>query len=255
VFRFQFFHGTGGEILEVVVDPRATASNVPNLRAIIARWRTSRPAPMGLPRGEARADRTSVVAPGTELALAHARRVGTVDAVWELVMRYGLSRIEALSRLGEPWTYRVRPFGVRTLLDQIARRRLSVQLLIGNEGLTYVRQGPLPEVRCEGRNVHLRGADVTIKVRAGLLESLWAVRLRASGHQVSSLESYDPDGNPALLMFGMRDRSGGESPAWRAFVDRRTVGGGGRGGVGIRNVSTAPDPHARGGEGLNLQED
>ena len=255
LLRLQFFHASGDEVLQVVVDPHASSSSIPNLRAIIARWRTSRPAPVPVRRAARRADRASILAPGVELALARARRTGGVRAVQEIVGRYGLSRIDALSFLGDPWVYRVRCFAVTRLLEQIARRGLGVQLLIGNEGLTYVRQGPLPEPRCEGRNVVLRDANVSIEVRAAALDSLWAVRLRASGHEVSSLEAYDAEGSPAVLMFGTRDRAGGESPAWRAFVDRRRADGAGRDGVGIRDVSTAPGPHARGGAQPSLQED
>jgi putative hemin transport protein len=249
---FQFRHGSGDRLLEVTVDPRQD----PSLRAALARWRaTAWKDPRGAVRGASRPERVPAWSPGAEMALARARKHGEVAVMRELVMRHGLSRLEVLSLIGEPWAHRIRPFGVKPLLQQIEARRLRIQLLIGNEGLTFVRTGCLSSVAGDGCNVVVREEGLEIRVRVPLIESLWAVRLNSDRREISSLEAYDTAGEPAFLLFGDRPdgQPGVEAATWRSFVDRHRLGRGARGGVGIREVAREPDPRAEGAGGSSIR--
>jgi putative hemin transport protein len=217
---FRFSRDDGDAVLEIEVES-AACSDILRRPSVV-----SSPLARLRQRGAVVPRRAICTSAGLSAALGSARKNGSVEQMQGLVSRHGLTRLEALSWVGEPWARRVRLFDVAAMLEQVVTRQLGVQALIGNPGLSYRRTGTFTKVRRRGGLLALDARDLSIELYDGRLDSLWAVSLQeGDGRSVSSLEAYELDGTPALMLFGAPTSSGGESEAWEAFV-RRIAGPG-----------------------------
>lgn len=219
----RFFGAAGQSLLELHAG--LSGETIFRVRRCVERWQAGRffvpprfqrpPAPSP--------DRPVPTSPGLGVALGIARNGGEQRAVHELSTRHGLSRLEALSLVGPPWARRLEGRGLARALGAVSARGMRVRLLAGNEAATYARSGSLARLQGSGSALTLRDRNTTLNVDLGALHSLWAVSLREGDREVSSLEAFDAQGAPALLVFGHPEHRPRPGDPWNDLCERQTV--------------------------------
>jgi putative hemin transport protein len=138
---------------------------------------------------------------------------------FHLLMKFGVTRTQALRVAGPSRAKRVANNSMGKILDGAAASQDKIMIFVGNRGCLQVfsgkvnkivRMGPWLNVLDPGFNLHLRDDKIATS---------WVVSKPTKSGVVTSLELFDEAGENIALVFRKRDdREKAEDPSWSALL-------------------------------------
>ncbi|MGQ9864426.1 MAG: hemin-degrading factor [Bacteroidia bacterium] len=135
-----------------------------------------------------------------------------------LLRRFGLSRLQALSLMEGKHTRQTTLTFFENLLAQVQQEEIPIMFFVGNEGILQIYTGTIHNL------VHARGwiniMDPTFNLHLNPtgVAYVYQVRKFTEEGEIYSVELLDAEGEVILLMFGARKPSEPPPRAWNAKV-------------------------------------
>ncbi|MCX8072220.1 MAG: hemin-degrading factor [Candidatus Binatia bacterium] len=142
---------------------------------------------------------------------------------FSVLHRFRISRLRALHALGAEWAERARPDALWCLLQHVAASGQPIMIFVGNRGVTQIYKGPIEHVRLAGEWWNVLDEKFNLHVRYTGLGQSWVVRKPVPGGFVTSLETFDNEGNLTVQVFSYREPGRAESSTWRKTVGALTA--------------------------------
>lgn len=137
-----------------------------------------------------------------------------------LLRRFQVRRTQALRLLGPDAARPVDRLSLRPLLQAAAESELPIMIFVGSPGVIQIHSGPVQTLKQYGSWFNVMDPGFNLHVHEPVLTHAWVVRKPTSEGTVSSLELYDTEGEPVVLVFSKRKHGQAESESWRALLER-----------------------------------
>lgn len=137
-----------------------------------------------------------------------------------LVMRYGLSRTEALAAAPEGYAQRLTTDSVRLLLETARDHKAPIMVFVGNPGCIQIHTGTVAELKAIPEWFNVLDPDFQLHLRESGLAEAWWVRKPTEDGDVHALEAFDAQGRALISCFGARKPGIPEREDWRAVLEQ-----------------------------------
>ncbi|MBB4952206.1 putative hemin transport protein [Agrobacterium vitis] len=134
-----------------------------------------------------------------------------------------LSRLKAISSVGDDFAWKVSPQAVATMFEDAVRTQVPLMCFVGNQGCVQIHSGPVSNVKPLGPWLNIMDETFHLHLRADRIAEAWVVRKPTDKGHVTSLEAYDAQGNLIIQFFGKRIEGQDERPQWRTIVENLPV--------------------------------
>jgi len=138
----------------------------------------------------------------------------------KVIKRFGISRHEAVSVIGEPYAYQVEPEAINSFMQQVSEQKISCFVFVGNKGITQIYSGKFQHTKKIGSWMNVLDPNFNLHVLTCTINDVWVVRKPTDFGVVTSLEVYDLDGNISLQFAPTGTRDGEESAEWRLLLEQ-----------------------------------
>lgn len=176
-------------------------------------------------------------AAGAAVHKVHVREAGRVAAYRALVRRhthadqspaaltlrdvqggFHLDRLTALRAAGDDYAREIDAASACELLHRAAQDGTPIKVFTGNRGLVQIHTGPVQHVTVKGPWVSVRDRGFCLHLLETGIASAWRVRKPTADGLVSSLELFDPNGEPIAQFFDARKPGQPERAIWRELL-------------------------------------
>lgn len=134
-----------------------------------------------------------------------------------------LSRLKAVSSVGDDFAWKVSPQAVAAMFEGAARTQVPIMCFVGNRGCIQIHSGPVTNIKSVGPWLNIMDETFHLHLRADQISEAWVVRKPTDKGHVTSLEAYDGLGNLIIQFFGKRIEGQDERPQWRDIVENLPV--------------------------------
>lgn len=135
-----------------------------------------------------------------------------------MLKRLGISRLEALSLVGEQYAKKFPCSLAESALSLAQERQVPIMVFVGNRGIVQIHTGEIDKLLRTGQwfnvldpgfNLHFNTEDIT---------QVWLVRRPTAEGIVTSLEVYNEKDDLVLTLFGERKPGVDEREDWQRLV-------------------------------------
>lgn len=130
----------------------------------------------------------------------------------------GVSRIQAMRLVGEPWAREVTSDALDLLLPQAADSALPIMIFVGNPGCIQIHTGPVSKIVDHKGWINIMDPSFTLHTKRSEITSAWVVRKPMHGTTITTVELYDRRGDNCAILCAQRDPSAPERPEWTALA-------------------------------------
>lgn len=132
-----------------------------------------------------------------------------------LMRKFGVGRTQAL-RLGEgEFTERVTLTSARHVLDQASATETPIMVFVGSPGCIQIHTGPVKKLVEHGPWYNVLDPGFNLHLNESHITDAWVVRKPTEDGDVTSLETFNADGELIAQFFGKRKPGLPELEAWR----------------------------------------
>jgi putative hemin transport protein len=135
-----------------------------------------------------------------------------------MLQKHKVGRQQALRLAGGELAYPVATSAFRHALEAARDGGTDIMIFVSSPGCVQIHTGPISTIKEMGPWLNVLDPGFNLHLRADHLAAAWVVRKPTSDGIVSSLEIFDPAGDPIALMFGKRKPGDPEMTAWRSIV-------------------------------------
>ena len=212
----QFFDADGTAVHKVYLTDRSPREAFFDARERFAAGAQVQPAFTAAP--------PSVDAAGADTVDRKALRAGwrgltNVHGFTGLLKSLGVRRLAAVRQIGPEFATRVSTTGYRDLLEAARDAGIPIMVFVRSRGCTQIHSGPIEKLMESGEYFNIFDPEFHLHIREPRLAEAWIVKKPTKEDIVTALEFYGPGGELCLQIFGVRDKEGKESPAWRHCVE------------------------------------
>ncbi|MCB1423862.1 MAG: hemin-degrading factor [Nitratireductor sp.] len=136
-----------------------------------------------------------------------------------ILKKLNLSRLAAVSSVGEDFAWRIDNSGVEAMMRLSASEALPIMCFVGNPGCIQIHSGPIGNIVPMGPWLNVMDSSFHLHLRLDHITEAWVVRKPTDKGHVTSLEAYDRDGNLIIQFFGKRVEGQDERPGWRVIME------------------------------------
>ncbi|MCO6185248.1 hemin-degrading factor [Rhizobium sp. L1K21] len=213
---FQFFDAAGDAVHKIHLRP---ASNVEAWRALAGELAlANQSSSLQTSASVLEVYENDAAVPHTELRERWEAMTDTHQFVG-ILRKLKISRLAALSTIGDDFAWRLDHDAVALLMEQVAEIAVPIMCFIGNQGCIQIHSGPIKTTKAMGPWLNVMDETFHMHLRNDRLAEIWAVRKPTDKGHVTSLEAYDADGNLVIQFFGKRIEGQDERVEWRAIVE------------------------------------
>ncbi|MFZ6846225.1 hemin-degrading factor [Undibacterium sp. RuTC16W] len=128
----------------------------------------------------------------------------------QILTEFGLSREQAFRLAPEGMAERITSAAVRDLLDESARRQISIMAFLGNEAVTQIFSGKITKTAASDGWYNVLDPEFNLHLRESNLKNGWVVKRG----NVTSVEFFDKNGDLVVSFFGVRERAKPQPQSW-----------------------------------------
>lgn len=147
------------------------------------------------------------------------RRMTDTLQFTRLLKRLQISRLAALSHVGDDFAWPIDDSSVEAMLRLTAAEALPIMCFVGNRGCIQIHTGPVSEIKTMGPWLNILDAGFHLHLRTDQIQQVWAVRKPTQKGHVTSLEAYDAKGDLIIQFFGKRIEGRDEREGWRVVME------------------------------------
>jgi putative hemin transport protein len=136
-----------------------------------------------------------------------------------ILRKLKLSRLKAISSVGEDFAWQVDANSVERMLQDAAAVQVPLMCFVGNRGCIQIHSGPVTTTKTMGPWVNVMDETFHLHLRNDRISELWVVRKPVDLGHVTSLEAYDAEGGLIIQFFGKRIEGQDERAAWREILE------------------------------------
>src|SRR5690606_34459166 len=136
-----------------------------------------------------------------------------------LLQSMKISRLGALTAVGEDYAWTVDSGSVLTMMEQSVAEELPIMCFVNSSGCVQIHSGPIYNIKQMGPWLNVMDETFHLHLRTDLIASCWAVRKPTDKGHVTSLECYDANGEMIIQFFGKRIEGQDERPVWRSIME------------------------------------
>ncbi len=141
-----------------------------------------------------------------------------------LINKFGAERQQAFRLVEGRFTQRAKPEVVRRLLDEAAIDGTSIMVFVSSSGCIQIHSGPVkriePMVTPTAKWINVLDAGFNLHLREDMIENAWIVSKPTDDGVVTSVETFDANGDLMAMFFGSRKPGIPEQQAWRDIAAR-----------------------------------
>ena len=141
-----------------------------------------------------------------------------------LISKFGAERQQAFRLVEGRFTRRAKPEIVRALLDEAAVDGTSIMVFVSSSGCIQIHSGAVkriePMVTPTARWINVLDAGFNLHLREDMIANAWLVKKPTEDGVVTSVETFDANGDLMAMFFGSRKPGIPEQQAWRDIAAR-----------------------------------
>ncbi len=141
-----------------------------------------------------------------------------------LINKFGAERQQAFRLVEGRFTQRAKPDVVRRLLDEAAFDGTSIMVFVSSSGCIQIHSGPVkriePMLTPTARWINVLDAGFNLHLREDMIANAWIVQKPTDDGVVTSVETFDANGDLMAMFFGSRKPGIPEQQAWRDIAAR-----------------------------------
>ena len=141
-----------------------------------------------------------------------------------LINKFGAERQQAFRLVEGRFAERAKPEIVRMLLDEAAIDGTSIMVFVSSSGCIQIHSGPVkriePMVTPTAQWINVLDAGFNLHLREDMIANAWIVSKPTDDGVVTSVETFDANGDLMAMFFGSRKPGIPELQAWRDIAAR-----------------------------------
>ncbi len=147
------------------------------------------------------------------------RSMRDVHQFMGILRRFKVGRVQAFRLAGPEFAERIDNDGFRRALEGAAEQKLPVMIFVNNPGMIQIHTGPVENLKQVGEWFNVLDPDFNLHLLAEGIDSTWVVKKASKDGFITSLETFDKDGNQIAWMFGKRTEGQEELKQWQALAE------------------------------------
>lgn len=213
---FQFFDAQGNAVHKIHLRP---ASNVDEWKALAEDLAlANQSGALEITASDMEVHENDETVPYDELRERWEKMTDTHQFVG-ILRKLKISRLKALTSIGDDFAWRLDPSSVGLLLEDAAKVSVPIMCFVGNQGCIQIHSGPIANTKAMGPWLNVMDETFHLHLRNDRIAEIWAVRKPTDKGHVTSLEAYDAAGELIIQFFGKRIEGQDERGEWRAIVE------------------------------------
>lgn len=142
-----------------------------------------------------------------------------VHDIARIIRRYGISRHEAVTLVGDQFAKQVNKEAINELMDRVRQQAIACFVFVGNKGITQIYSGTFKKTVAMGAWMNVLDPDFNLHVLNSAVKDIWVVRKPTINGVVTSLEVYDINGKICLQFAPTGTKQAEEPGEWRSLLD------------------------------------
>lgn len=139
-------------------------------------------------------------------------------AFYPLLRKYKVARTDALRLAEGRFAWRIENSDVQDMLEAAAAREVPIMVFVGNKGMIQIHSGPVKKVKILNEWINILDPGFNLHLRSNLISETWVVEKPTEDGVVTSIESFDKEGEIIVTFFGARKPGLPEREEWRKLV-------------------------------------
>jgi len=135
-----------------------------------------------------------------------------------LIRRFNVSRLGALSCVGNDLAQQVPVTAIQAVLLEAAQTDLEIMCFVGNRGMIQIHTGRISNIAMRGPWLNVLDPSFNLHLNMDAVSSAWVVNKPTEDGWVTSLEVFSHDGEMITQFFGARKPGKPELASWRALM-------------------------------------
>lgn len=136
-----------------------------------------------------------------------------------MLKRHSIHRLDAFEVAGTERAVRLPPLAYREAMESAREGGLPIMVFAGNAGCIQIHTGPIHALKEMGPWFNVLDPDFNLHVLETGIEQAWLVRKPTRDGTVTSIELFDHQGKPILMLFGARKPGKPENATWRGIAE------------------------------------
>ncbi len=135
-----------------------------------------------------------------------------------LLKKHQVSRLCAMKSAEGSFTKKVDNEISTRMLHAASEKQVPIMVFVGNEGAIQIHTGPVNKIMPHGEWINVLDPDFNLHLKTPGIASSWIVEKPTKDGTVTSLETYDADGELIAQFFGARKPGIPEREDWRELL-------------------------------------
>jgi putative hemin transport protein len=136
-----------------------------------------------------------------------------------LLRRHGVGRTQALRLVSDALARPATNRGLRQVLEHAAAAGLPIMIFVSSPGTIQIHHGPVARLKETLGWLNILDPGFQLHAREPDIAATWVVRKPTGRGWVTSVEVYDGAGGLGAILYGVREESAAEDPAWRELAE------------------------------------
>ncbi len=153
------------------------------------------------------------------------RGITDVHQFFGILKKYKVGRVQAFRLVGPEFAEKISNNGFRQALEGASEKQLPVMIFVGSPGMIQIHTGPVNKLKQVGDYFNVLDPDFNLHLLPKGIDSTWVVKKPTKDGFVTSIETFDADGNQIAWMFGKRAEGQAELDEWQALAESLTQPG------------------------------
>lgn len=146
------------------------------------------------------------------------RRMSDVHQFFGILRRHEVTRTQAFRLAGPEFARRVPDNAFPRAIELATERGLPVMIFVQNTGIVQIHTGVLKNLKTVGSWFNVLDPEFNLHLLPEGIAESWVVSKPTRDGMVTSVETFDADGNQIAWMFGKREEGSAERLDWREIT-------------------------------------
>ncbi|MBY3594427.1 hemin-degrading factor [Rhizobium bangladeshense] len=136
-----------------------------------------------------------------------------------MLKRLKIGRQAAIRTVGDDYAWKLDNTATAEMMHASVKSGLPIMCFVANNGIVQIHSGPISNVQAMGPWINIMDPTFHLHLRQDHIAETWAVRKPTKDGHVTSLESYNAEGEMIIQFFGKRKEGVGERAEWREIME------------------------------------
>lgn len=135
-----------------------------------------------------------------------------------MLRKYRVSREQGLRLAPDGWVKKVENTTFRKVMETAAERQVPIMVFVGNRGTIQIHTGEVSKLVDAGPWFNVLDPDFNLHLKEGSIHSSYIVKKNSVDGTITSLETFDKNGEMIVQLFGKRKPGIPELETWRDLI-------------------------------------